>query len=264
MKVKSIKYNWHQVGSLSDRDGAGENYEFAAVGEKDICAIDENLDGTYVVRFDNGIARRVFNPNVVEYFPDEPTGSSHAEGGRDFQFPTCFHTADVAVYCCVKNAILMIRKPKATDPKWNFPGGFMNPNEVSRQTASRELLEETGIAVSPESLCSVGEYVIPDPRFQDGPHGITTHLYLALVNSESISPKLGDDLEGGDFMWVPADASALAVTAAKHVNIMQATLDFIKSDEIVILFRNFVSDISSSVDKGINFIKSVIDKAKKS
>ena len=34
MKVKSVKYNWHQVGSVQDRDGFGEDWTRCEVGEK--------------------------------------------------------------------------------------------------------------------------------------------------------------------------------------------------------------------------------------
>jgi hypothetical protein len=72
MKVKSLKYNYRQVGSTIDRDGAGEDYEKFTVGELGVVEIIEN--STYYATFDylilleNGTTYRVFNPNFVEYF----------------------------------------------------------------------------------------------------------------------------------------------------------------------------------------------------
>jgi len=68
-KVKSVKYNWRQVGSVQDRDGAGDDWDRYTVGEKNVISITEiTLDGfNYLVKFQDGSACRIFNPNFVEY-----------------------------------------------------------------------------------------------------------------------------------------------------------------------------------------------------
>jgi len=71
MKVKKLKYNWRQVGSTSDRDGAGEDYDVFEVGKNGVVTIMENnlVGGTplnYLVFFEDKQIR-VFNPNIVEY-----------------------------------------------------------------------------------------------------------------------------------------------------------------------------------------------------
>ncbi len=74
-KVKSVTYNWHQAGSVQDRDGACENWERCKVGEKGVKYIEENEPHNgmqlwnYVVRLEDGSSFRIFNPNFVEYFP---------------------------------------------------------------------------------------------------------------------------------------------------------------------------------------------------
>lgn len=74
MKVKKLKYNWRAVGSTIDRDGAGEDYDWFEIGVNDVIAIDEekpncqNEFWSYVIHFKDWSARRVFNPNYVEYF----------------------------------------------------------------------------------------------------------------------------------------------------------------------------------------------------
>jgi len=77
MKVKSVKFNWHQVGSTIDRDGAGDDWEISTVGERGVISIIENAPSNgleqwnYVVELEDGSSQRIFNPNFVEYFPDK-------------------------------------------------------------------------------------------------------------------------------------------------------------------------------------------------
>lgn len=74
MRVKSLNFNWHQVGSTVDRDGCGENYHVYEVGKHNVSEIIENkpCNGlevwNYEVRLKTGETYRVFNPNFVEYF----------------------------------------------------------------------------------------------------------------------------------------------------------------------------------------------------
>ena len=75
MKVKSVKYNWRQVGSTIDKDGAGDDWERFTIGEKGVQDIEENepTNGmqlwNYVVTMDDGTIYRIFNPNFIEYYP---------------------------------------------------------------------------------------------------------------------------------------------------------------------------------------------------
>lgn len=77
MKVKSIKFNWHQVGSTETRDGAGADWEQFMVGEKEVIKITEyqplyaNDLWSYVVILNDKTEYRIFNPSFVEYFSKE-------------------------------------------------------------------------------------------------------------------------------------------------------------------------------------------------
>lgn len=42
MLVKSVRYNWRQVGSTIDRDGAGDDWERVTVGENGVVLIEES------------------------------------------------------------------------------------------------------------------------------------------------------------------------------------------------------------------------------
>jgi len=68
--IKSVKYNWRQVGSTIDRDGAGEDYDTVTVGMRGVVLIEEFQEGgwNYVAHLEDGTYFRIFNPNFVEYF----------------------------------------------------------------------------------------------------------------------------------------------------------------------------------------------------
>ena len=70
MKIKQIHFNWRQVGSVQDRDGAGEDYDKYVVGEKGVVEIEENFMEAipnYTVHFENGNYVKIFDPNFVKY-----------------------------------------------------------------------------------------------------------------------------------------------------------------------------------------------------
>lgn len=71
--IKSVHYNWRQVGSTLDRDGAGEDYDRVTVGLKGVVLIEEFKEDNYnyVVHLDDDTYFRIFNPNFVEYFKPE-------------------------------------------------------------------------------------------------------------------------------------------------------------------------------------------------
>lgn len=71
MKVKKVKYNWHQIGSVTDNAGSGEDYDVFEVGQKGVIEIQEWLPGgdipmCYTAIFEDKVIR-IFNPNTVEY-----------------------------------------------------------------------------------------------------------------------------------------------------------------------------------------------------
>ena len=76
-KVRSVKFNWRQVGSTIDRNGAGDDCEMFTVGVNRVVSIEENKPNpvfplwNYVIELEDGLKYRIFNPNFVEYFPGE-------------------------------------------------------------------------------------------------------------------------------------------------------------------------------------------------
>lgn len=78
--------------------------------------------------------------------------------------------------------------------KWALPGGFVQPKETTEQAASRELREETGVDdVYLEQLYTFSD-VGRDPRTW-----VMSCSYMALINSDQLELKAGDDAD--DAAW---------------------------------------------------------------
>ena len=84
---------------------------------------------------------------------------------------------------------------------WEFPGGKTDPGEDPSQTAVRECLEESGLAVTiPDATLSDQEFPAPLHRvFHQYPHGpVDLHYYecRCLDDPDSFDPASG-------FRWIP-------------------------------------------------------------
>ncbi|UED79178.1 NUDIX hydrolase [Lysinibacillus sp. CD3-6] len=91
--------------------------------------------------------------------------------------------------------VLLIRR--AGHPflgKWALPGGFVRSNETTEQAAVRELCEETGVKdVYLEQLYTFSD-IGRDPRTW-----VISCSYMALINSDKLELKAGDD--AADAAW---------------------------------------------------------------
>lgn len=91
--------------------------------------------------------------------------------------------------------VLLIRR--AGHPflgKWALPGGFVRSNETTEQAAVRELQEETGVEdVYLEQLYTFSD-IGRDPRTW-----VISCSYMALINSDKLELKAGDD--AADAAW---------------------------------------------------------------
>ncbi|MFJ5765006.1 NUDIX hydrolase [Lysinibacillus sp. NPDC093210] len=78
--------------------------------------------------------------------------------------------------------------------KWALPGGFVRSNETTEQAAVRELCEETGVEdVYLEQLYTFSD-IGRDPRTW-----VISCSYMALINSDKLELKAGDD--AADAAW---------------------------------------------------------------
>jgi bifunctional NMN adenylyltransferase/nudix hydrolase len=77
------------------------------------------------------------------------------------RFPVSYQTVDVAII--QNDKVLMARKNK-DGGGWRFPGGFVDPTDLSLEHAARrEAREETGLEIVREQY--IGSYRINDPRY---------------------------------------------------------------------------------------------------
>lgn len=118
-----------------------------------------------------------------------------------YQTPSC--TTDAVIFA--KNGslteemeglkILLVKR--SNHPSigfWALPGGFANMKEDLRDTARRELEEETGVAgLTMEQFATYGEYK-RDPRTR-----VITTAYMALVEKDQVKVRAGDD--AADALW---------------------------------------------------------------
>lgn len=96
--------------------------------------------------------------------------------------------------------VLLVKRGKAPNAGlWSFPGGRVEFGETGLVAAAREVLEETGVSVTPvRYLTNVDVILRQDDR-------VTDHYLLAAVVCEFVSGEViaGDD--AADARWVKLD-----------------------------------------------------------
>lgn len=115
-------------------------------------------------------------------------------------YPLSLSTVDMIVISYVGNDIMIMMGRKPGQEKWQFPGGFRDPRETSRQAASRELNEEACLNIASENLNLIGELFVDDIRYRNSPHKITTSIFITeMLPEEIVLAKPGDDI--GEIAW---------------------------------------------------------------
>lgn len=108
---------------------------------------------------------------------------------------------------------------------WGFPKGHKEPGEEDRESARRELQEETSLLV--KEFLPIGPY-IENYKFLNSGGWIdkTVHLYPALVEGEIFLNQLR---EVSGAKWVPLASAASHLTYPQAQTIILQTLHGIKS-----------------------------------
>lgn len=140
-------------------------------------------------------------------------------------------TADAVV---MRSGHILLIKRKFTPMKgsWALPGGFLevHRNETLYETAVRELIEETNIAVDPTTLRGAlrGQYQFDDPNRSERARIITTAFAFDLGNGYLPPITAGDDAAHAE--WVPLSKIRAdemfddhAFIISKMINIMAGT-----------------------------------------
>lgn len=135
-------------------------------------------------------------------------GMIEAQNNR---YPTSFQTVDIGVVNYAERKILLGRK--TSDPKglWRLPGGFVDPNDESLESAAqRELREEAGNFLT-DAVVYLGSYRAHDYRYRSEADKVMTALFLTYYMGGQV--KAGDDLE--EVRWFAID-DALMHTLPEH------------------------------------------------
>lgn len=109
------------------------------------------------------------------------------------KYPKPSLTADIIVFRRNEDneevdILLIKRKGHPFLGCWALPGGFAERGETIEHTAARELEEETGVTGLEMALLGIYSKPGRDPR------GWTVSAaYMAIVNSNDVRPKAGDD-----------------------------------------------------------------------
>ena len=115
-------------------------------------------------------------------------------------FALSLSTVDMIVISHTENDVMVMMGRKPGQENWQFPGGFRDPTETSRQAASRELKEEACLDIAPENLHLIGELFVDDIRYRHTPHKITTSIFVTeMLPEQMILARPGDDL--GEIAW---------------------------------------------------------------
>lgn len=110
-------------------------------------------------------------------------------------------TVDMVVEHFHDSKVLLIRKHN--ELQWRFPGGFVDPKlDASTEfSASRELMEETGICIPRSFWTYLGTQRIEDWRTRHSKDKCMTTLYTAKMTTGEV-PRAGDD--AAEVAWVDA------------------------------------------------------------
>ena len=155
------------------------------------------------------------------------------------KYPKPMLTADIVIFrsnADMTDIRVLLIKRKG-HPYLGFralPGGFSGPNETIRETAARELMEETGLAG--HGLDLVGVYSAPgrDPR-----GWVVSVAYAALLKDDTVKAVEGDD--AADAEWFPLERGE---DGTYHLNTGSPEVrlafdhDQIIKDAINVVFRN--------------------------
>ena len=109
-----------------------------------------------------------------------------------------------------ENRILLVERGRAPlIGEWSVPGGVVETGERLEDALAREVLEETSLSVSVDSLALIFERIMPDASGMAEYHYVLVDFYCTVL-SGSVCP--GDDSSRA--AWFPvADLDSLTMTA---------------------------------------------------
>lgn len=100
--------------------------------------------------------------------------------------------------------LLVKRRRPPREGEWSLPGGKQELGESIRETARREVHEETGVEIDLLGLVDVVDSITPDPETPGGPPAFHYTLVDFAARWIAGEPTAGDD--AAEAVWADADA----------------------------------------------------------
>jgi bifunctional NMN adenylyltransferase/nudix hydrolase len=154
-------------------------------------------------------------------------------GARKPKPYTANHSTTDAIVIQSGHVLLIRRRKNPGLGKWALPGGFLDPNERTRDGVIRELREETKLQMAANVLRLAFRHkvVFSDP-YRSKRGRIITHAYLYLLNDRTtlplVDPNGGDDADRAE--WVPLGEVDPLTMYEDHYHILMKTLHLLPVD----------------------------------
>ncbi|MTI30337.1 NUDIX domain-containing protein [Xanthovirga aplysinae] len=132
-----------------------------------------------------------------------------------YPYPRPSVTADCVVLNFTEDQLHILLIQRANEPfkgKWALPGGFMEMEETTKETAERELKEETGLQI--KDFLEIGVFDQPhrDPRGR-----VITLAYLTIIQEVKLNLSPASDAKSAHWFSV----KDLPNLAFDHLKIIQ-------------------------------------------
>lgn len=147
----------------------------------------------------HGQARAMLSEYVFKY-PDELGGLASLTQQLDRNDPELFARSNMAGHITASGVVLNADRTKTLVIHhvglglWLQPGGHVDDTDKSiRSAAAREVLEETGVAMSQPILLDIDSHAVPaNERKREGAHVHHDFAFLAFADETALTPQLAE------------------------------------------------------------------------